>query len=263
MRSHASSTLVMALVALYSLAGCGDPKGRGDVHPVTSTNLPGMPTPLRGEATLSGKVSDAAGNPVQGATVKIAETDGKATTATDGTYQMTVPSDSTLTLVTTATGFANSARESIVVANEATVTGFDVFMLAAADVTRMIALGGGSATVPSGLMAVRLHSLSGTCQLTGAKVSVWPPKAATVMYSRPSANGGMDEPDAAMTSVQAGVDVDAWLASALPPGNMLRLTVEQTGCTLLSPSPSMAGVQYPGLRRVDASALSVADLFLN
>ncbi|MEP6653548.1 MAG: carboxypeptidase-like regulatory domain-containing protein, partial [Myxococcales bacterium] len=119
MRSHTRIPLALSLTALCALGGCGDSKAQVSVHPVAGTGLPGMPTPLVGKGTLSGKVSDAAGNPVVGATVKIAETDGKAITAADGTYQMTVPSDSTLTLVTVATGFANSARESIVVANEA------------------------------------------------------------------------------------------------------------------------------------------------
>lgn len=83
------------------------------------------------------------------------------------------------------------------------------------------------------------------------------------MYSRPGSAGALDEPDATMPSVQAGVEVDAWLTAGLFPGNMLQLTVSQPGCTLLAPSPSMAGIQYPGLRRIDVGALSVADLFLN
>lgn len=198
-----------------------------------------------------------------GVTVKVAETDRVATTDADGAYQMMVPSDSTLTIVALAMGFATSYRESIVLADQSTITGFDLFLVPGDEVTRMTALGGAASTTPTGLMAVRLHSLSASCQLVGAKVSVWPPKSATVMYSKPSPSGGLDEPDVSMPSVQDGVRVDAWLTSGLPPGNMLQLTVEQAGCTLLSPSPSMGGIQYPGLRRIDAQAVTLADLFLN
>jgi hypothetical protein len=113
-----------------------------------------------------------------------------------------------------------------------------------------------------GLITLHLHSLSPTCAVAGAKVSVWPPLAAKVLYARPSTTGAVDEPDPTLDAVQGGGRVDVWLAGAIPPGNMFRISVEQPGCALAAAAPSVDGLQLTGLRHVDAQAFSEADLFL-
>jgi hypothetical protein len=242
----------------FAATGC-DHDAPLAVIPVETAVVPTTPVPLTGRAELAGVVRDGAGSGVSGATIRVAETDATATADATGAWAMTVPSDSTLTLVTSADGYATTFRESIVVAEGAAVTGFDVTLLPAGDVARLDALAPGDPTT-RGLMALRLHSLSATCATAGAKVSVWPPLAATVVYARPGA-GGVDEPDPTLVSVQDGTRVDVWLAGAIPPGNLYQITIEQPGCAPAD-APSMGGVALTGLRHVDAQAYAEADLFL-
>ena len=204
---------------------------------------------------------DADGNGVPGATIKVAEIDRKATSDAQGLYQMAVPSDSTLTLLTVAPGFAPSYRESIVLADQATVANFDILVLPVGTVSRLNALAVPDQVTTRGLMAVRLHSLSQACVLAGAQVSIWPPQAATVMYGGPNPAGGLEEPGVGTDRVQAGTGIGVWLVGVFPPGNMLQIDVKQTGCTQLTGSPSMGGMLFPGLRRVDVQAFTQADLF--
>ena len=74
--------------------------------------------------------------------------------------------------------------------------------------------------------------------------------------------GGLDEPDLALDRIQAGARIDVWLAGAVP-GNMTEIRVDQPDCQALVPSPSMAGMLFPGQRRVEVQSLTVADLFFN
>jgi hypothetical protein len=244
-------------VALFA-TGCGSDK-RAD----TWSSIPVMPMPMSGEALLAGQVRDADGHGVAGAKVVVAETDGVATSDGDGRYVLKVPSDSTITLVTSAAGYAKTYHESVVLAAQAMVDGVDVMLLSADRVTAMNTFGAPAAPAGSGLMAIRLQSMSPTCLTAGAHISVWPPKAATVVYSRASATGGLDEPDPTVGAVQTDVRIAAWLTGTVPPGNMLTISVDQPGCQMMIRSPSMNGLVFPGQRRVDAQALTEAYLFLN
>lgn len=262
MRSSPRTAGCLAVCALVTVAvvGCGTEKAVS-VQGVDGSSLPTMPMPMPGSASLAGRVRDADGNGVPGATIKVAETDGTTTTNVTGDYQMMVPSDSTVTLLTTAPGFASNFRESIVLANQAAVADFDILVLSVDTVSRLDGLGNPALVTTRGLMAVRLHSLSQTCVIAGARVSIWPPQAATVMYSQPNTTGGLEEPDAGMDSVQAGTGIGVWLLGVIPPGNQWQIEVNQTGCRQLTGSPSMGGMLFPGLRRVDAQVLTEADLF--
>jgi hypothetical protein len=260
---HLPSTRSRVAAALLGLvaAGCGQQKPITQL-PVSEEIVPTTPVPIAGHAQVAGVVRDGDGNALTGATVKIAETDATVTTDATGAYAMTVPSDSTLTFYTTATGYAPSFRESIVLASGAMATGFDLTLLPSADLARIDTLGVPAAVATRGLMGVRLHSLSTTCATTGAKLRVWPPLAATVVYNGPSTTGGLDVPDPALAEVQAGVHVDAWLAGAIPPGNLFKISVDQPGCTLVVAAPSMNGLQLTGLLHVDVQSYTEADLFL-
>jgi hypothetical protein len=258
-KQHARS--VFAVVAVVAWGGCGAEKPF-DKTAVGDANVPSMPTPMPGHAVLSGLVLDGNGQPVAGAKISIAETDGSAATDASGAYQITVPSDSTVTLLAAATGFATTYSESVVVAADATVPGFDLMLLGTDAVTSMNALGAPDQTANRGLMALRLHSMDAGCSLDGAHVSVYPPAAAKVVYSAPSTTGGVDQPDPTVDSVQPGASIPVWLTGAVPPGNMLMISVTAAGCQMMGGSPSIAGVVYPGLRHVAAQALTQADLFL-
>lgn len=249
----------IALVMASVLTACGEsappPSPSDDPLP------PAMPKADPLQAMLSGHVRDAHGQGIAGARVSIAETDASATTDAAGAYLLDVPADSTVTVLAAAAGFARTYRESVMVAAGVAVPDFDVMLLSPDALTSMNALGGGAAATSLGVMALRLHSLSADCVTAGARVAVWPPKAATVVYSRRGADG-VDQPDPAADSVQDGVAIHAWLAGAVPPGNMLQLTVEQPGCQVMPQSPSIGGLIFPGLRRAEAQALTEADLFL-
>jgi hypothetical protein len=265
-RSNASvlnSSLLIVSVAVAGLAaaGCGTSKAVVGT-PESASEVPSTPMPVPGHAAVSGLVRDGEGHGVAGATIRLAETDASATTDGSGAYAFMAPSDWTLTFVTTAAGFATSYRESIVLAEGAVAQGFDVTLLRPGDIARLGGLGGADPAAMLGLVAVRLHSLTPSCLRAGARVSVWPPLAGKIVYGRPSATGGLDEPDPSLTSVQDGARVDAWLVGAVPPGNMLRITVDQAGCAAAAEAPSMDGLSLTGGWRVDAQALTETDLFL-
>jgi hypothetical protein len=247
-------TVGVALTGVVA-AGCGAEKPIAG-SPVRVGDVPTTPVAMTGTAQVSGLVRDGAGNPVAGATIKVAEVDMAATSDAGGAYALTVPADSTLTLVTTAMGFATTFRGSMILAEGSKAAGFNVMLLTAAEVTRM-----NTQAATHGLVAVHLHSMNPACITAGARVSVWPPLAATIAYGRPSATGGLDEPDPALSGVEAGAHVDAWLADAIPPGNMFEIRVDQTGCTPTQ-APSQGGLLLTGERRVDAQALTEIDLFL-
>lgn len=243
-------------------SGCSQSKSLTELPAERAVVIPATPMPLTGQARLAGVVRDGSGNAISGATVKIAETDATVPTDATGAFAMMVPSDSTLTFVTTAMGYAPSFRESIVLADRAMVTGFDLSLVSTADVMRINTLAAPTVAATRGLMAVRLHSLSATCATAGAKLTVWPPLAATVIYNRPSEMGGPDEPDPTLTNVQAGAHVDAWLAGTIPPGNLIRISIDQPACALMDAAPSVDGLQLTGLLHVDAQSSTEADFYL-
>jgi hypothetical protein len=249
------ATLLLVVVSI----GCDD-KNTGTL-PVTG-NVPARPTPAVGQAMVSGTVVGDDGQPVAGATVKVAEIDGMAMTDSAGVYQLIVPSDSTITMVAAAPGFASTFRESVLVAANASVTGFDFVLVSPAALMTYNTMGAPGQESTRGVMAVRVHSMDPACDVAGATVSVWPPLAAKVVYSQPAAAGALDQPDPALTGVAAGTGVQFWLAGVMPPANLLRIQVQQPGCQPVASSPSLDGLLYPGERHVVAGALTEADLFL-
>jgi hypothetical protein len=226
--------------------------------------VPVMPMPMPGQATLAGHVTDSAGNPIVGATVVIAETDGNAVTDAGGAYSMTVPSDSTLTVKATATNFAPAYRGSIMLAAQTALDTFDVTMLTPTEVAADNALIT-SVTTPAtrGLVALRLHSVNAACSLAGAHLAVSPPDAATVVYAQPSTTGGMDQPDLTVDGVQDGASIGVWLVDAFPPASWVTISISQPGCALMASSPSMNGMMFTGAWRADAAAFTEADLFFD
>jgi hypothetical protein len=246
-------------LAVLAAAGCGGTKSNPSVGMGT---VPEMPKLILGTATVSGVVRDGAGGPIAGATVKVAETGASTMTDPSGAYMLEVPSDSTITLAISAMGFATSYRESVLLADHATATGNDVMMLTLDEVMRFTAMGFPAEVATRGLMAVRLHSVSPSCMTAGARISVWPPLGAKVVYAQPSATGGLDEPDPTLTAVQDGTRVSAWLSGTISPGAMLTINLEQTGCTVMLQNPSSNGLVFTGQRRVDAQSLTEAEIFL-
>jgi hypothetical protein len=252
--------VVMAACGLV-LANCQSNTAVPTTH-VVDGSVPMMPMPMSGQATLGGHVLDSGGNPIAGATVIIAETDGSAVADAAGAYSMSVPSDSTLTVKATAPTFAPSYRGSIMLAAQTAIGDFDVTMLTPAEVSSANALVT-SVTQPAtrGLVALRLHTMSTSCTLTGAHLAVSPSGSATVVYARPSTAGGLDQPDTTADGVQDGATIGAWLLDAFPPATYAQISIAQPGCVLMAGSPSMNGMMFTGGWRAEAAAFTEADLY--
>lgn len=260
-RSLGTLVATVVLTAMASGWGCGQEMSSG-MQPIDQDTIPMMPRPVAGTATIAGQVTDANGAGVAGATLTVAETDATVVTAADGRFELAVPSDSTLTLIAAAAGYAKTYRESVVVASQTRIDGFDFLMLSPDQLTSFNTLNGAKMST-GGLMAIRLHSMNGGCATDGARLEVWPPRGGQVAYSRPSATGGVDEPDPTLEGVQLGARIDAWITGAISPGNQLTVTVRQDGCRQMGQSPSLGGMVFPGLRHAAAGALTQADLFLD
>ncbi len=257
-RGMAAMAVAFAVGAALASAGCGSDR---PIIAVEDGSIPSMPTPMPGKAMLTGVVRDGAGTAVPGATLRIAETDATATSDATGAYAIDVPADSTVTLVGSAAGFAKTYEESVML-GAGTSGSIDVRLLPPADITAKSAMAEVAAPDKRGVMAVRLRSTDGACAVAGAKLTVYPTGAATVIYGRPASSGGMAVPDVTLASVQDGADVAAWLVAVVPPGNMLLLTIEQPNCALTT-SPQIAdGMTFTGKLRADAGALTEASLFL-
>lgn len=258
-RRVVTSWMAAAWVAgvVMSVLGCADSGNRTS----GPGSLPVMPTPVVGQALLGGQVSDTSGNPVAGATVEVAEIGARTVTDGGGRYQIMVPADSTTTVVVSAPGFATTFRESVILASRSTVSDFQALLMTPDRIAAINAAAVPGQESTRGLMAVRLHSMDPNCDVAGARLSVWPPLAATVRYGRPE-TPTFDEPDATLTAVQAGAGIGLWLAGAMPPGIGVALAVEKAGCRLMTESPSLGGLLFPGQRHVVAQALTEVDLFL-
>jgi hypothetical protein len=250
--------MAFALGSALSSVGCGTER---PIIAVEDGSIPSMPTPMPGKAMLTGVVRDGAGMAVGGAKLWIAETDATATSDATGAYAIDVPSDSTVTLVGSADGFAKTYEESVML-GAGTAGSVDVRLLAPADITAKSAMAGVAAPDKRGVMAVRLRSTGAGCAAAGAQLTVYPPGAATVIYGRPGSAGGMAVPDATLASVQDGADVAAWLVAVVPPGNMLSLTIDQPHCALAAGPQTADGMMFTGQLRSDAGALTEASLFL-
>jgi hypothetical protein len=264
MRVREKALSCAALAALWAgsvTSGCSNNAG-GGAPPSMADSVPTLPILSVGMAALSGHVRSQDGSAVAGATVQVAETDATTMTDADGAYRLEVQSDSTVTLMATATGLAPTFRESVVIAAKATITDFDLLLLPPDRIAAINALGAPGQEATRGIMAVRLHSMDPACNIVGAQVSVWPPMGAKVIYAPADVAGGIAAPDPGVTAVAAGADIDLWLAGAFPPANGLVFTIEQPGCQLMVASPSLGGLTFPGLRHVAAAAMTQVDLFL-
>jgi hypothetical protein len=252
--------------ALLAALGCGinwnDP---GSVPPEMFTPAP-TPPPTTGQARLAGRAVDENGLGVAGAHVQVAETGAATDTDANGAYALPVLADSTVTLAASAPGMADTYRDSVLVAADAAVQGFDLMLLSPDEIAQMNALGaaalGGGDQVDAGVVAIRLHGDGAGCAPDGAHLSLWPPRAAAVTYSRPSGGAGLDQPDPSVDGVQPGAAVGAWLLAAAPPGNMMAIGVDLPGCRVAPAPPPADGLTFSGARHVVAGALTVSDLFL-
>ena len=242
-------------------AACGGTQASSEG--VGSQIPPAVVNPMPASASLSGRVHRADGSPVAGASVLIAETDGSVSTGDDGTYSVSVPSESTVTLVASAPGMAPTYRQPVQLTAQASGMGLDILMLSTDEVATLAALSPTNRATTGGVIATRLHALVPSCAPAGATIAVRPPQAAQVVYGHSAVADAVSSPDPALTSVQVGDgDVAGWLVGAVPPGSEIDIAVARDGCRVAVPAPSLGGLTYESGMRVDALALTEMDLFL-
>ena len=82
--------VVVVLLMTAVAPGCGGGNHVG-VQNADTPSIPKMPTPMPGNASVAGRVLDSDGQGVPGATIKVAETDGTASSDATGAYQLVVP----------------------------------------------------------------------------------------------------------------------------------------------------------------------------
>jgi hypothetical protein len=252
-RAWLASVAVVVLVG----AGCGeeamDPPS--DV-PMTPMLNPGM-------ATVSGRVLDGARQPIANATVSVIDTPFGDTprtikTGADGTWQLTVFGQTTVTLRAEATGYAPTLSNSFTVPKGQTSTELDLMMVTPAKIDQLSAIMGGARVAEYGVAAIEVRSLSGTCDPSGGALVMEPTAFGKVAYSKANST----DVDTALTTVQVGGRPSAWLLGVLPSGAYYQLTFQKAGCTQKRGAVQYRGRTYDGELPIVTKALSHGLLFV-
>jgi Carboxypeptidase regulatory-like domain len=251
-----------ALVGAFLWAGfgCG---GEDDASPARMSTVPSAPALAPGMAMLQGRVLGADKMPIAAATVTVldtpaGETPRTATAGADGTWQLVVPGNSSVTLRVDATDFAPTYSNTVHVPTGQSSTGMDLMLVPATRVTDLSNLMGGARVAEYGVIGVKVHSLSGACDPTGGKVTINPTPVGRVFY------GMADQPmpDPNLATMQAGAHPSAWVLGVLPSGAYYNLKFEKAGCTQKTGNVVWGGRTYTGNVPVRTKALSYGMLFV-
>jgi hypothetical protein len=254
---HATLSTLCMLGALTGAACGGDGSDKLD-----DRVIPVLPVLNPGQAVLSGKVVDSAGQGVANATIAIAETGLKGMTGPDGAYSLMVPSDSTLSLQVSATGYGRTLVESVMVASMQTSTGFDVLLLTREKIDSINVMARPGSMGGYGAVALTIRSASGNCTAEGAKISMSPSSLGTVYYAKKVAGQPVTDPDPALTAVERTDGVAAWLGGVTPSGFAYFVNVSKTGCPQAAYPVAFGGRTHEGLKKVEADGLTQLTLFL-
>lgn len=246
-----------AATILLLVTGCGSSPADEEMPP--PPEVPNVPVLMPGQAMLAGTVTDMAGSAVAAAKVHVAETGQDAVTDAAGRFALAVIGDSTLTLQVKADGFATTHVESFAIATGRAPM-LDLLLATPAKVEEWNRMGGVTAD-GTGVVAVMVKSVSGSCGMGGASVKSTPDGVGKVLYARADA-GLAGEPDPGLTAVQAQTGVAAWLAGASPFSSSVQVQAEKAGCAS-APFPVTFGDRvHSGRFRVQAGALTLVTTFL-
>jgi hypothetical protein len=218
---------------------------------------PSVPHLEPGQAMVAGRVSTMDDQPVAGALITALEAGAQATTDGEGLWAFPVPGDSTVTLRVTADGLAPTLSDTMIIPSGGTGAGIDLLMVPPARIDQLNALGGRPSTA-AGVVAVQVVSMSGACPASGGHVVVAPAELGRVVYT----SGDDAIPDAALTEMQEGPAVPAWIAAAVPSGFYVRLGFQKSGCTPMAAPFQVGGRMYTGHGPIQAGALTQAVLFV-
>lgn len=235
--------------------------GGGDELTDPMSTPPPVQVLAPGMAMLKGEVSNVEGGPIAGAKVTMLNTavgkDVSATTGADGSFALTVPGDTAVSLRVEAMGFAPTRASTVMVGKNDVSEGMDLFMLPTARVDQLNAMGG-PRVAEYAVIGVDVRSPS-ACDPEGGIVSLSPVPTAKVIYNQANTS----TPDASLTAVQAGARPAAWIVGTLPPGTYYELNFTKNGCTQKQMPMEWEGRSYTGQLSLEAKAVSHGMLFVD
>jgi Carboxypeptidase regulatory-like domain len=235
-----------SLVVALALVGCGDN--------IVVHFPPETPPVGSDRATVTGRIVDASGAAIVGATVTVRATGEHATADGDGAFVIDVPADTTLTLAATAPSMSTTLVPQFTIAPDAS-TSFTIPLLAHGRITSLGALGGNPL---GGAIAILVKSVSGAPDTAaGATVEIIPSLLGTVLYA--PARTGMPDPDRSLTGIVQGAGVAAWVVGVQP--HVSILTLELDGVARVDLPYSIDDVTWSGTFTVDSGSLTLVTLF--
>ena len=250
-------TGLAGLVLATTIGACGG----GDELMDPMSMPPPVQTLAPGMAMLKGEVAAVGGAPIAGAKVTMLSTaigkDVSAMTAADGSFALTVPGDSAVTLRVEATGYAPTRAATVMLGKNEVSEGMELLMVPTARVDELSALGG-PRPAEYAVIGVEVRAAS-ACDPTGGSIALSPVPGAKVVYNQ--ANSAT--PDATLTSVQAGARPAAWILGTLPPGFYYNLHFSKPGCTQKAMPMEWEGRSYTGQLSLEAKGFSHGMLFVD
>jgi len=205
-------------------------------------------------ATVSGRVVDAAGAAVAGATIAVRATGERATADSAGAFTINVLANTTLTIEATAANMAPTLLPQFMVSPAANAA-FEIPLLAREHLMSLVAMG---ANPSGGAVAIALKSLSGAPNsAAGATIEIAPSNLGRVLYAPGLA--GLPDPDLSLTAIPSGANAIAWALGVQP--HVTVMTISLRGVSEVEPPYSIEDVMWPGTFTVDAGALTLVTLF--
>jgi hypothetical protein len=234
-----------SVLALLVLSACGPTFPKSEV--------PSSPGLTIGRATVNGRVFDANGLAVGSVLVWSAESDDSTTSAADGTFTLSVPADTTVTLRALKEVFTGTSMQPFSLRPGDVFDGLEVMMIPGSTLGLLNTLARG--LEDHGAVAVTVTSL-GSCDPTNGKLRLALVPTAKALYVR----SGQRAPDVALEGMRLGGRPNAWIAG-VPAGTGYELIFEKTGCRQVSLPVSNGGADWqPGLRVT--RGLTVANVFV-
>jgi len=233
------------IILAASLLGCA--------NNVVPRSTPETPAAGNDRATVTGRVVDADGAPVAGATVVMRASTERTTSDGAGTFTLNVPANTTLTLAATAPGMAPALLQQFLVSPGASAA-VELRLITAARFKSLVAMGANPA---GGVVAVALRSISAQGSLAGATVELTP-SLGRVMYA--PAGAGIGAPDPMLLAIEQDDDAYAWALGVQPHVSIMQLALH--GVPAVEPPYALDDVTWPGTFTVDAGALTLVTLLM-
>jgi hypothetical protein len=237
---------VIRLASLaVTLAGCADS--------VVVRELPETPPFGNDRATVTGRVVDAEGAALPGATVTMRATGERATVDSSGTFVIDVAANTTLTLAATAPNMATTLVPQFVVSPDGSAA-FTIPLVSGARIASLVALG---PNPMGGAVAIVVKSVSGAAHAAeGVTVELTPSNLGTVLYAPESA--GLPDPDPSLTAMGPGGDCIAWAVGVQPYVSIMAFSLH--GVSQVEPPYAIDEVTWPGTFTIEAGALTLVTL---